>query len=901
MNKAFSAILPVLCCTLLAWPGPARGDLAADVLAMTGARTKIVWAHQVTPGKRHWGGGAAAFELVGFDTADGKERVILPGPASYGNPSVMPDGERVIFTNGSRQICIVDWPAPGGKGPGKGKARVLTAGFALCGWVDPKTGVQWIYAGQGEFHAPIFRFRVDKPDVREVVWKSACSCTSGAQVSADGTRLGSMFPHPRAGVAILPNGGSKGYGGGCEGSLASDNSYRFMHMGEWAGHSGVVMYDAGGANKRTVAFTNFPGRGRQDSWNPRWASDSQFLTVSSPNAGARQEVYLGEFNAKFTGVKRWIQISTRAGQDLCSHAWIDPGLGRYYGEAPLTVAIPAELTPGQWEWDYGDGTKERSDSGKHTYKKDGAYPIVARKGKKVLKGWANVQDRSGPTAVSARLLDEKRILVTFSERVQLKDARITLASRRQVKAFRLGGDGVELTVELAEALGSQDVLIFQGVFDRSGSPNPMSKPRVPVVPLPWPASRKDMVLLWETSRTPNICLDPEAKSFVPIELARHGVASFDRLGAMRFGGGAYAAAGAGAGIVRLCKRTSAFSLQATITPSAASQGDQTTPARILGCGRRGRDWRQVNFALHQEGAMLVLYLRNKLPGMKDLYFGEVGRAPLCTLAAGKANHVTVSYAAGELVCYLNGKRVHRTADVKGTLSWGATDRKAGVHFGAAYSRGAFLLPWRGWLEGVVFYSRAIRAEEAAKDYAQYAKKLAARKPVPQIRLQVKLAARSEVPDPVSIAPYRSAMVVCEYDVLRVIQGTYPHKKVRVARWALVDRRKTAFASAAIGAAETLLLEKYSDHAELQGQLLRDTLEEDFDLTLFVRPEGMMAVAAPKRSGPSAKERLGLAKSYLSAGLKDKALAILREILRRDRRSKQAAEARRLLKQHDRGE
>ncbi len=137
-----------------------------------------------------------------------------------------------------------------------------------------------------------------------------------------------------------------------------------------------------------------------------------------------------------------------------------------------------------------------------------------------------------------------------------------------------------------------------------------------------------MVFLWGTVRTPNICLDRAADSFGPVNLTRYGVASFDRLGAMHFGGGALGAAGAGAAVVRLCKKSDAFSIQATITPAEAKQGDARDPARILGCNRRGRDWREGNFALHQEADKLVLYLRNKAEGMKDRFFGALQRVEL---------------------------------------------------------------------------------------------------------------------------------------------------------------------------------------------------------------------------------------------------------------------------------
>ena len=65
----------------------AETELARQVLALTGSRTKIVW----TRGDRDNGG-----TLMGFDTEEGKERVIVPAPEVCSVPWFTPDGERIV-------------------------------------------------------------------------------------------------------------------------------------------------------------------------------------------------------------------------------------------------------------------------------------------------------------------------------------------------------------------------------------------------------------------------------------------------------------------------------------------------------------------------------------------------------------------------------------------------------------------------------------------------------------------------------------------------------------------------------------------------------------------------------------------------------------------------------------
>jgi len=176
MKPGSFVLLPIVSLLLLA--GFARGaepDLADEILKMTGARTKIVWQHEVLAHDGDDGyGWIACYELRGFDTVEGISRVILPGPASYGDPWITPDGERIVYTEGNGKggviangiVWVVDWA-------GTSKRKLLDNGRALAVWQHPTDGSIWVYAVTAGAGSTIFRFRLDDPKVLEVVFTKA--------------------------------------------------------------------------------------------------------------------------------------------------------------------------------------------------------------------------------------------------------------------------------------------------------------------------------------------------------------------------------------------------------------------------------------------------------------------------------------------------------------------------------------------------------------------------------------------------------------------------------------------------------------------------------------------------------------------------------------------------------
>ena len=301
----------------------ALADAAAEVKALTGARTRIVWARDAGDGHDAFAGGDT-FKLMGLDTHDGRgEREILATPSNYAKPLVTPRGGRVVFTNRrTDKTFVVNWDGS--------NLREITAGWAADVWLEPATGVEWVYVRTGSGNAtPIVRYQIDKPDVREPVWDKTPVDIDSFQLSADGTRAAGMFPWPESGVAELPGKTLKIYGKGCWTALAPDNSCRFWHLD--GSHRNLILFDAGGANKRTVPISNAFGIDGCEVYHPRWSNNARIITLTGPYrggipaGGSGVQLFMGKFNAAFTAVDQWVQVTCDNKADLFGDAWIDPG------------------------------------------------------------------------------------------------------------------------------------------------------------------------------------------------------------------------------------------------------------------------------------------------------------------------------------------------------------------------------------------------------------------------------------------------------------------------------------------------------------------------------------------------------------------------------------------------
>jgi hypothetical protein len=86
-------------------------------------------------------------------------------------------------------------------------------------------------------------------------------------------------------------------------------------------------------------------------------------------------------------------------------------------------------------------------------------------------------------------------------------------------------------------------------------------------------------------------------------------------------------------------------------------------------------------------------------------------------------------------------------------------------------------------------------------------------------LSVRLSRPGTIPNPQAILPYRHGLVVNEYDVVKVAEGSYADRSIRIAQWAIRDGKVLPQARKTTGSAFTLTVERYDAHPELEGERL----------------------------------------------------------------------------------
>ena len=88
----------------------------------------------------------------------------------------------------------------------------------------------------------------------------------------------------------------------------------------------------------------------------------------------------------------------------------------------------------------------------------------------------------------------------------------------------------------------------------------------------------------------------------------------------------------------------------------------------------------------------------------------------------------------------------------------------------------------------------------------------------RVVVEARVVSAGAVPAPESIAPYRHALVVSRYEIVKVVEGQ-ADGQVAVAQWAIRDARVLPNAGKSVGDLHRLTLERYEAHPELEGERL----------------------------------------------------------------------------------
>jgi hypothetical protein len=300
----------------------------AEVRAVTGAGTRVVWVQHDGKDPEAIGDRLA---LMGFDSEDGRgERVILGQRGSYVKPMITPRGDRIVFSTrvkpGPAEIFIVNWDGS--------DRRKLGDGFALGLWRNPVDDGEWVYVGtenkEWEF-GTISRFRIDRPEKRELVWNTTLVSIDNFQVSADGRYAGGMFPWPDAAIADLQARTLKKFGQGCWGALTNARGRLFWYFD--GAHRNLTMVDVETEARWIVNINNAPGFDGAEVDYPRWTNHPRFFTIAGPynqggpnqarTGGPQTEIYVGRFSDDFSRVEAWARVTTNARGDSFPDVWID--------------------------------------------------------------------------------------------------------------------------------------------------------------------------------------------------------------------------------------------------------------------------------------------------------------------------------------------------------------------------------------------------------------------------------------------------------------------------------------------------------------------------------------------------------------------------------------------------
>ncbi|MBA3685220.1 MAG: LamG domain-containing protein, partial [Planctomycetes bacterium] len=316
--------------------------------------------------------------------------------------------------------------------------------------------------------------------------------------------------------------------------------------------------------------------------------------------------------------------------------------------------------------------------------------------------------------------------------------------------------------------------------------------------------------LGATNQTP----EADGKRIRLCGLTLTGRARYGRSGVCEVTGGVALASHAEQ-VIQACRTAGAFSLSCTVIPAAAQNSDPAIIAAFADATGK------TDLALIQAGGRLFARLNTSSSGASGatLDLGE--------LVALKPLHVAVTFAAGRMRCYLDGRRALVGEEVPGDLkAWTA---KA-IRFG---DDGSGTRRWSGSLCDLAIRSRAIDASEAAAHAAQASERARNRAPAARAVVDAVMSGHTPAADPKAIAPYVRCLSLSTYDVTSVVEGTLDAKRIAVWQWSVMDgKRLPEYEAMKVGATYRIVLEAFSDHPEQGPERQTNTLEDTLDLPEF---------------------------------------------------------------------
>lgn len=338
-RKNWRFLIILLAAALL--PASAMGKTTNDRIGgWTGRHTRLVWLQDQGNGADALAQGKNLM-LYGYDSADGRgERPLLPKAGNYFTPLITPDGSQVIVSNRlTRQMFLVDWDS--------GKVLELGEGVAVAVWQDPKPSLllrrttTWVYCLSGPqpenkygSAQPLYRFPLDKPKKKELLWNKTNLNWSNIQLSRDGELMGGLFPWPDGGVLWMKDKRFQRLGKGCWTSLSPDNS-KLLWVFDGL-HRNLQMHDVNSGKSWNININGAPGIGGYEVYHPRWSNHPRYFVLTGPyvkgeggnrigGGGEKVEIYIGRFDERAQKVEDWLKVTANGRADFFPDLWIEGG------------------------------------------------------------------------------------------------------------------------------------------------------------------------------------------------------------------------------------------------------------------------------------------------------------------------------------------------------------------------------------------------------------------------------------------------------------------------------------------------------------------------------------------------------------------------------------------------
>lgn len=336
---------------------------------------------------------------------------------------------------------------------------------------------------------------------------------------------------------------------------------------------------------------------------------------------------------------------------------------------------------------------------------------------------------------------------------------------------------------------------------------PAGKPSVAAATMAdtWPGSAEGLVWVWDNARADNKVRDAATGKSRGCTAEPQGDAVPGPHATMDLAGGSFVAddnAEQKAPIAAV-RDARAFALELTYTPPAAVRRPQ---GAVFALGKPGGP---PNLSLGIWRGNLGVFVANRIArgGRLGGDWENLGKA-----VPGKPIHIVITGKPGTLHAYIDGKRTVANADWSPDFKlW----RDGPMRFGADVDNRD---PAGGMMEAVALYDRFLGEEEVARKHTLVRKRLAARQAPEPLVVEATLQKTLPAPDAQTLGTYKRALVVYDYQVNNVLKGAYAGKTLRVAHWAVLDRKPSKLLAARkIGDKVTLTLDKFDDHAELKSE------------------------------------------------------------------------------------